>query len=248
MTKTVKNVVMAFTLLCAIFLVIFVVELILVNREASENGNEAMIYNGQEEIPGEEEPEEPEHIDIPISGAGENGENGDDEPMVIQVPEGSSRFELPMLVDDMTLLVYADLGVFEFREGEFDWWFYYREDEMAALEIAFDFITPPGGIDGLAERFLLGYLDGEESIVVGDGYIRNSSLRGVKVAGENEGVVYEAWIHSLTGRTEDGMAVVFVIRYGTQSQRDALYSILDTLQLAHTWALEADEHDTGEEE
>jgi len=247
MTRTVKNIVMAFTLLCAIFLVIFVVELILVNRDTGEDYNGSAIFNGQAVTNGAENGEEPNGPDE----LGEPAAIGLGDELII-IPGEGTRFEIEMLDTGLTLVLYVDEGVFDFRpeDGEVEryWWFYYRADDSitdrVALEVAIDFITPPDGIDGLASRFLDGYLEGADSIVRGERDIRNSSLRGVEVAGEREdGRIYEAWIHRLVERSAHELAVVFVIRYDTDEQRDALYSILDTLYMISDHEPEYDEEE-----
>jgi len=235
MTKTVKNIVMVVTLLCTIFLIIFCVELVLLNRDNDDDGT-ALVVSGD---PAEENGENGDgsNLEEELSGnesPNNGGENGTaDEVIIIPPPRDGTRFEFPMLGVDSTLAFYADETLFEFWEGEFDWLFVYAGGGRASLEIAFDFITPPGGISDLAGRFLYGYLDGGDSRVIGEGTIGNSDIIGYAVTGEHEedGLIYEAWIHSLTGNPNEGLAVVFVMNYEVESQRAALLQIIDTLEM-----------------
>jgi len=251
MTRTVKNVVMAFTLLCAIFLVVFVVELISANRDASENDNGAAIYNRSAVTNGAEEGAGPGDTNETGPGTDGNVDNGGGGVVIPVQPGESTMFTLPLADTGFTLIAYADEGIFDFvMPRELSWWFYYRADnspydDRIAMEVEIVLIVPPYGISGLAEIFLEGYLDGEASRVIGERYIRNSPLRGVEVTGEREdGRVYEAWIHRLTEGRHHDLAVVFIIRYETEEQRDAFYAILDTLYMVSD---ESDEYDYLEE-
>jgi hypothetical protein len=223
-------------MLCAIVVVIFSVELFIINRENEENGEPGMSTTGRPPAEngnengdqGETDPDPSE--DQGLSGAADPGstpnqQNGE------RLPPTGRRHELPMLLDEMTLILYADEETFEFREDDYDWWFIYRGDGNASLEISFDYITPPGGMDVLVGHFLDPYLDGGESVIGGEGPIRNSSVRGFFVYGDNNGESYEAWIHSLTGSLTEGLAVVFIINYQNDSQRIALHRVLDSLEM-----------------
>lgn len=242
MTKTVKNAVLVFTLLAAIFLVAFCIELIVVNRN-TDNDDESVVSAGQTHEDGGE-------VDLQDyergSANGDESDNGefDDisgatmtvtvylEGFDVPLPGYGPRFVMPMAGTDLTLVAYPDPDFFELFEGDYDWRFTYTRGGTASLEISFDFIQPLEGMAGLAERFLDGYLDGGESIVLGEGYIGNSSLRGYAVTGEREdNVTYEAWIHSLTGNPDAGMAVVFVMHFENEVQRAALHTIIDSMEM-----------------
>ena len=150
MNKTVKNIVMVFTLVTAIFLIVFCVELILVNRENERDSADASAAasGGDSEENGENgEPDDQEPYD---NGADTNGtENGDEGEQNGEETPDASRFELPMLLEEeaMTLIIYADEAIFDFEVGDRDDWFFtYTGDGQASLRISFDFISPAGGI------------------------------------------------------------------------------------------------------
>jgi hypothetical protein len=236
MTKTLKNVIMVFTILCAIFLAFFTIELLLLNREGAEEGTGPASSVAQEENGDNGSGADPEGQDPAENGAasGAGDENGDSGSQTQEDPPAESertRFELPMIEEGLTLILYADTAIFEHTEQQDADVFTYLGDGTASLYISFDFITRPGGLRGLASRFLLGYLDNGEPTVTGDGQIGDSQIRGMRVIGEKNGETYEAWIHSITGSTEDGLAIVFVLNYENDLQRDELFAILDTMEM-----------------
>ena len=104
--------------------------------------------------------------------------------------------------------------------------FTYKDGGTASLMILFKAI--PLGAEKTAESILDGYLDGNVSNVGGEGPIRHSSLNGEYVVGVNEGETFEAWVHTVSG----DIGRVFIIRYSDDEQKNALYAILDTLELA----------------
>jgi hypothetical protein len=248
----IKNIVLGFTLAATIFLIVFIVELVLVNRGV-EN-----VPSGYDITVGTSESHE--DSDFAFADIGDFG----DDTMIVFGPIGiaddlyddeynlpqhtePSRFELPMADLDLTLILYADENIFEFVEEPVHWDLFYRGTRDAALEIAFDFITSPGYIERLAEVFLNDYLDGGASMVIGEGPIGNSPRIGHAVVGTNdEGVPYEAWIHNLTGN-QTGSAVVFVIHYTTQEQRAALHAIIDTFEMLSNEELNPPENEEYED-
>ena len=259
MNKTVKNIVIIFTLVSIVAVTVFSVELVLLNRDAggSENGLEPLENAGISVI--DIQPSlEPAVLEDPGLGD-DNGQHENSEQLedpadpdeTEDLPPLSPpiRHTMPMEIDERELIVYANEELFDVSAGESYLLFTFTGSGNASLEIAFDFITPPGGMEQLSLRFLTDYLDGGESTVVGYGGIRDSELNGVLVTGEKNGTTYEAWIHSLTGSNTDGMALVFVIDYQNDTQRDALYTVLDTVEMIlDEGDDEDDEDDQGEDE
>jgi len=229
MNKTVKNVVMVFTLLAAIFLIAFCIELILVNRDTDEEATPSgtiIQYDEQEVSPQDDE---------------QNGENGEEngyngeiveiaraaDDINLPVPGYGSRFLIEMIGTDLTLVAYADEDFFEYFEEDYAMFFVYTQGGSAALEVSFELI-PPEGMLHVAENMLIGFLDGGEPRVIGEGYIGNSSLRGFGAVGEREdGVSFEAWAHEVYGR----LAVRIIISYENEAQRAALHAIIDSMEM-----------------
>ena len=235
MTKTLKNAVMIFTLLAAIFLIFFCIELILVNRNTDDDGDSDTLLSQTQENGEDENEQNLTNEDLPYD---ENGASHDipaaTDDIDIPMPVIGRRFEMPMDGTDLTLVAYPDLDFFDLIEGNYDWLFIYTLGGNASLEISFDFIQPLEGMSGLAERFLDGYLDGGESTVLGEGYIGNSELRGYAVIGQDEDdTTFEAWIHSLTGNPDAGLAVVFVLQFENEAQRAALHTIIDNMEMEY---------------
>jgi len=233
MHKTGKNLLLIFTMVCVIALAIFSVELILLNRDTSGSGRAA----SEEASSPDEENTDPEPGDPEDGASGDESTDTPPPPSETDPPEDTqniprtgTRHEM-LLPDEKTLVLYADPGLFEYLEGELDWLFVYRGGGDASLEIGFGFIAPPGGMSTYAENFLIPYLDGGESTVVGEGRIRRSQITGVEITGENNGMEFRAWVHSLTGSNDEGLALIFVINHTNDEQRDALYAILDTIEL-----------------
>ena len=106
--------------------------------------------------------------------------------------------------------------------------FTYSDGENASLLIHFESL--PQGADIRAQSFLDGYLDGNESHIGGLSQIKRSPLSGVFVTGVNDGETFEAWIHVVS----DDIGMAFVIRYRNNEQKNALYALLDTLNIVES--------------
>ena len=230
MSNTVKNIVLVFTLLCAIGLVVFCVELVMIN---GDNGNESesAASNGVGDNPGGS------------SNGNDNSQDGSDPSQNEQNctssgrPAGSTagtRQNLPM-PDAAELILYSDEELFDYVEldGEF-WILTYLGDGDAALEIGFALIQPQDGIDGLARTYLGNYSDEVEAEVEGERSIGRSSIRGIYVSGSHGGTEYEAWLRDMTDFGKESIALVFAIRYQNEAQKEALFSIIDTMEFDRT--------------
>jgi len=234
MSRTIKNLIIIFTLLCAMVLIVFCIELVLLNR--GNNGREtgpAISDNtpaGNEGAAGEQEAAGAEQ-----SGDTEQSEdtdqNGNDTTQEGQKPPPTGNpHEMKMLDDVNTLILYADEELFEYNEGEGVWTYIYKKHENASLEVSIGLLTPQGGVDELAAYIVKNNLDGSGS-TGGEKQIGNTSFNGLYISGEKNGGTYEAWI---LGPLEGGLesqAVVFVVSYQNEEQKEAIYSVLDTLEL-----------------
>ena len=235
MNKIVKNLLIVFTLLCAIVLAVFFVELIILNRSSGGDEDGPSMSDSSSENPGDE-----------TAGSGtpgtdtpeEPGQNGDpDQSEIVDIPEEPTqppvgkRYELPMSDETKTLIIYAEEELFEYAVNEFDWEFRYSGSGKASLVIAYDYVTPPAGINDLAATFLTNYLNGGESTVIGKGQIGASQLSGIHVVGEADKETYEVWIHEPFDGSEFGNTVTFVINYENETQKNVLYDLLDTMKM-----------------
>ena len=235
MNKITMNLLVVFTIVCAIVLIVFTVELVLLNNDGDGGANAPSLSNvsppGDENGPDEPETANTEPPDDPDQ-AGDIDTDGDaSTPVTQRPPPLGKRYELPMTDDGKKLIIFAEEELFDYEESE-KWDFTFKGQGNASLEIAYDYVTPPGGIDGLAETFLNEYLDGGESTVGELGPIADSLLRGIFVTGKNDGITYEAWIHEPLDGGEFGLTVVFVINYENETQKNVLYELLDTMEMA----------------
>jgi len=223
MNKTVKNLILVFTLICAIVLVIFIIELITLNKNTgdgepaaaeSKNMPAGIIESSANLLPSP-------------AGNMSSPKGTSDARSQSQAQETGKRYELLYSLTE-TLVLYADEELFEHEEMDSGDKFVFADDENVSLEICPAYI--PNGTEACAETFLDGYLDGNESFVSGMSNIKRSALSGVFVSGVNGGETFEAWIHNITnGPGDTGLA--FVIRYSDNEQKNALYAVLDTLEL-----------------
>ena len=242
MSKTIKNIVLVFTLICAVALVVFCVELFLINRDDAEpavpdqgaaapnggpgetqNGNGPALNGGGSQQNGEENGEQ-------ISSGPPDNPGRQDNP---QQPSEGEQYNLPISnVSRVDLVLFADEELFDYEEFEgFSWQFTYSGDDSAALEIAFAFIRPQDE-EGYISAFLYNYLDGGESTAPVERNVGNSLIEGMFITGINAGTTYEAWIRSLSDMGEENMLLVFVVKYQNEAQKLAIYNILDSMLFA----------------
>jgi len=227
MNKTVKNLILVFTLICVIVLVVFCIELFVINS-GTENNTQGST-TGSENRPANTNRPNGATPASPAGSALPSGETDNGQTETPSKPIGR-RYELPYSSTEK-LLLYADGELFEHIEMDSGDMFVYADDEEegnASLEICPASI--PDGAEVCAETYLDGYLEGNESFVSGISQIKQSELSGVFVSGVKDGETFEAWIHDIGGGSS-GNGIAFVIRYSDNEQKNALYAILDTLEL-----------------
>ena len=226
MSNITKNLLLALALVSVIVLIVFCIQLIVINRgvEPVSPGTTVSGDSQQED----EDPDPEENGEDPA-----NGEDVAPDPVIQpprQPPQGT-RYEL-RVTENSRLIVYASEELFDFMEEETDWWFIYNGGGIATLEIAFTLVSPQGTATH-AETFLNDYSGGSTSEFTGEEMIHGSAIRGYHVSTQHDGEWYEAWIHTLV---DSDLALVFVINYSTEQQREALYDILSTLEMVSTTA------------
>ena len=220
MSNISKNLLLGLTLVCVIVLIVFCIQLIVLNRGVDPSDSGSAISSGSQsnedtEIEDEEEPD----------NDGEDGANGTAQFTPRPPPQGTRR-ELMVSMDSL-LVIYSRDELFNFEHREIDWWFTYTGGGDAKLEISYIMITPIG-VSAHAETFLNNYTGGTEAEFTGEESIVGSELHGYHVTALSGGLRYEAWIHTLY---ESDLALVFVISYENDQQRDALYEMLSTLDM-----------------
>jgi len=232
--------ILVFTILCAIVLMVFSVELILQNRntEASDEGGEPSVSGDKQPGDGGDSGADPEHGGSEPSGtedgdsggddAGDGGGRQPDRPRPI--PTGT-RFEEPITLNS-TLVFYADKELFNYTDPEMSdrlGIFTFRGDGIAELHIRLIAVTPD--IKALAGGYMSVDFDVIETEVSDEDYIGLSQLLGVKASGYRDGSNFDVWIHRFTEPGYEDLGLAFVIIYQNNALKDLLYDILDTLEI-----------------
>ena len=238
MSKTGKNLLIGFTVLCALVFVIFCIELIVLN-----GGRDGDSREGQAASEGASAETEGSGNSPPTIGDGKS--SGESEPPESGQPDGDEspggarpapigKAHLLSMPDSMELVLYADEQDFEYTEDlgteERLAMFTYRDGENSSLEIRFGSVTLLGP-DVLAED-IIGDFPGDVRITqTGEGPILRSPLSAVSYFGKDGDLSYEIWIHTVLKSETDSLAVVFIINYKDNTQRNALYAILDSMEM-----------------
>ena len=233
MGKMLKNLLIVLSLVCAIMLIVFCVQLFMINRESGNDG-ETLQFSGSPGNDGEDD-----NDDRRTSSDDERSGDADltgnkDRPEEQSPPTGAATpptgrpYEI-LMPGNLLLILYADENQFEYSEHEDSYRFRYTGEGTATLEIPLLYMQ-----FGL-ELFVLDYLDGfvgsGGTSVGNEGTIGRSSVDGIFVSGSLDGENYEAWIHSFSDIGLTDMGIAFELHYRSDEQKTALYTILDTLEL-----------------
>lgn len=233
--KTVKRIILGFTILCSIFLIFFLVELIRLNRDSGDRDSGAAMSEGSQN--GNGGGAEPDRQDTEASG-GDGSDQSPDGNMDVRPPAGNQRpaptgtrheSDLP---ESMKLVFYADRDLFNHFEHEEEYIpdiLRYRGTGTAELQVHYIMIT--GDIKTYAQSYLaVNFGVNEPEFSVAD-YIGLSQLRGVMVFGANDGLNYEAWLHSFTKPGAEDLGLAFILSYQNNEQKAALYDVLDSMDV-----------------
>lgn len=230
MSKTVKNILLVFTLICAIVLIVFCIELFLINR-SSDGEPGSSISNG---APGGNTNGEP--------GGGSPGEGSSaeedpnagnqppDEPETAPPPPDGVRYEL-MISNTNKLILYVKDELFDYVDNETDWWYHYTGGGNAKLEIGATFVPPITSSEEHAAFLISGYADSDDLTIGGEQTVGGSAIRGYHITANKGGETYELWMHDLSDSGFDSLSIIFIINYSNDTQKNALYEVLDTLEI-----------------
>ena len=224
MSKTAKNSLLIITLVCVIALIVFSLQLILLNRNRDESDDEGASISSGDSFTSEDVPEQ---SSPPTDDNGSIADNGDNLPIEPPATTKGTQYNM-QVADNMSLVWYIDDEMFESMETNSGVIFTYLDEGNASIEICLTYI--PYGADASAETFLEGYLGDNESNIGGYGPIRQSPLSGVFVSGVNDGETFEAWIYTIED-DEGDMGIAFVIRYRNDEQKNALHDVLNTIDI-----------------
>ena len=236
MSNIAKNLLLALTVVCIIALIVFCIQLIVINRGVDPARPGTTTPGGSQQGSGEADPDG----DGDEPSGDENGP-GEGDPGPIQRPPPQGRRHNLRVTPGSVLIIYAREELFDFDERELDWWFLYTYG-FATLEISFTMIGPQGAAEH-AETFLNAYTGGTEAEFSGEQSIAGSELKGYHVIARHGNEVYEAWIHDLA---DSDLALVFVINYEGEQERDALYEVLSTLDMENAFGDNTGGIDPGE--
>ena len=231
MSKLLKNVIIAFTMLCVVVLIVFLVEMLIINGENSDGGEKAPTVSGSAPSGNLVN----QGGGAPPSDTGGHGNDGTTdeppEPDVSRPPPSGKRHELE-ISSDRNLVVYADEELFSYEEAESEdviGAFTFLGSGTASLEIRFVYMQQ--GVSAFVTNFLSMTYEIPGATVAGEEQIRNSPLSGIRVTGNKDIEIYEAWIHVFADAEVEGTGLALVINYENEMQKLNLYEILDSLDI-----------------
>jgi len=244
MSKITKNMLSVLTLICVIALIVFCIQLIVLNRGGTPDSPGAGISGGTQQGSGGASGSgtgtstgSEDSDDGSQTGDGEDGDTGDGESGTGSDPGSSSGVVRPppqgirrsiAVTPTNRLIVYSDDTLFEYIEGDLDWWFIYTGQGEATFEIQFSMIVSQGGISAHTENFLNTYANTANASVTGEESIHGSSLRGHHAIARVGTGTYEVWMHPMAN---SDLALAFIIYYENERQRESLYDMLSWLDM-----------------
>jgi len=212
-----KNLLLALALVSVIALVVFCIQLIVLNRGGDPAGSGATISSGSR---GSENSANGDN-----EGDDEGNENDINNPPPRPPLQGIRR---ELLVSDTSrLVIYASDELFEFEQVDSIGFFEYTGEGTAFLDIRFVAISQQG-IAATAESFLNNYSGSTTSEYSGEETIHSSELSGYRVSTRVGSEMYEAWLLTLN---DSDVSLVLVINYQNDQQRDELYRVLSSLDM-----------------
>jgi len=218
MSNITKNLLLALTLVGVIALIVFSIQLIILNRGVEPADSGATISGGSQ---GDEDPDNTEN------GYGTDG-LFDPNPNTPRPPPQGTRRD-PLVAENTRLVIYSSDDWFDFEQSDFDWLLTYKGEGNASLRISFTSITQ--GVAAHAEDYLNNYSGSSTSEYTGEQAIHGSPVIGYHVTTQAGGSVYEAWIVNLD---DSDVALVLIITYQNDQQKDALYLVLSSLDIERT--------------
>jgi len=221
-----KNLLLALSLVCAIAVIVFIVQLIVLNVGVDPRETGQVISGGAQQ-------------DSEENGDSENGDNDEEYPNGIDTtvqaqrpPPQGERYQF-LVAEGTRVVVYARENLFEYEDNDLNWRFAYTGGGDAALEISHISVSvQTAAADAMV--FLNQLSGSSDSELIGVQSIQGSPLVGYYVSVRHGGRMYEAWLHDLVN---SDLWLVFVINYENDTQRDALHEVLSTLDISITTPL-----------
>ena len=231
MNNIMKNLLLGLTVVCVIALIVFCIQLIALNTgdRADRDGATLSGDNGQTEM--SNAGDNGENVDSELNGEDVDTELNNEDSLAQHIttpslPHHGTRREFRATIDTL-LAIYVNEQIFRFAGNDMDWAFEYTGEGSATLDIRHMMITPQGvAVD--AVTYLNNFM-GEPGAEFGSAEsIHGSQITGYHVTGQSQSEVYEAWVHTLANTD---LALVFIISYNNESQRDELYRTLGSMEL-----------------
>ena len=234
MNKIVKNSIVAFTMLCVVVLVVFLIELLVINSEKEDGGEPGPTHTADSPANSGDVPDDgktsPGSHQPGSDGQAEDQDGQDGQDEAYPEPTGT-RHEIG-IYSGVKLIVYADVELFEFTEPESEeirGVFTFKGSGDAVLEVMNAYM--PQGVSAFATSFLSVNYEVDGSTDNGEQAIGKSPLNGISVTGEKDGIAYEAWVLVFPDAEVEGTGLVIIISYQNETQRLNLYDILDSLDI-----------------
>jgi len=209
------------TLVCVIALIVFFIQLMVINRGVEPASSGSVISGGSQSDDGSE-----------ANGDDADGDDQDADDFsdffanTPRPPPLGTRRDL-LVSENTRLVIFASEELFEYEEGDLDWFFRYTGEGAAELEIRFLALTQQG-IGENAESFLNSYSGSATAEFTGEQSIHGSPVSGYHVSAMSGGEMYEAWIVDLDN---SDVALVLVIKYQNDQQKEALIRVLSSLEM-----------------
>jgi len=229
MSTTVRNLLLVFSLLCIIAIIVFSIQLIVINRpEKSDVAAEQS--PPVESSPGISTPPVQTSTSTASSPPVETPEQTTSTtPSPSTATPTGTRCEMPLL-PTLTIVMYADEEIFDFTVWNLNYVFTYQGAGTASIEILIDYI--PEGLEARAQDILSNYTEGAESTIDGDVVIGRAMLSGVTATAMRGDDTYVAWLGYLT--ESDAMSLELIMQYRNEEQKEAIDALLATLEMIVT--------------
>ena len=243
MSKTIKNALTIFTLICVIMLLVVIVELIRLNRGSADGEikqssppTQQQTDNGSStESPSDSSPQEEgnsPHTDATDDNQSDESDN-ETEPLPPLQPPTGTRYEM-ILSSDLSkkMILYADEDIFEYSgmgDGD-DMLFTYRGTD-SQLEVCMVYL--PSYCQSILEgEFLNSSIFVEGTPVKESQQIGRSQLQGDYATVTNDEGTHEVWVHFYQPETNGDIGIAFKLDYSEEAQKDAFYNILNSVQIS----------------
>ena len=240
MSKLGRNLLITFTIICMFAVVVFTIELLVINRD-NDGNTDPNPYASGDASPGQGGSSgNGQQGGANASGgqgsSSESDQSGDAQPEFVTrtytIPISNGNNIVMSIEEDPEnpYFEYKDMGA---ESEDIICVLRYRGNAAASLE--FRYIQLTQGAGAFASMLLEEEFGIEDSTIIGSGPIKESELDGFAVSGELDGVTYEAWVHSFAdiGNNNAGIAIIMSYPSGPagNTPRELINLILNTMDI-----------------